>query len=290
MTACSWTTRSPRSTTNCTAAAALGDDRTREIAARSPTAAEPAVRLAILAALSAAADEITAALLDYPGSPAVVGPARRRRDRRRGARHRTEADADRRARRDDGDASARISLRLSEALKSRHRRRRRARRRLGEHLAGARRDRRAAPRAVRRVGFGAGFAVRHRLRWSRRRPRRRGRGGASAASASPAGSTADDLAQPAGRAVSIPRHVTTNAQESDVHHDLPAARADQPGRPHRPRLAHRPLRGRPDRGRRRPASRATARTSSPERISVEMDGPTLSVMRPAAGRAVRPVR
>ncbi len=101
-----------------TAAAALGDDRVREIAAALATAAAPAVRLAILGALAAAADEITAALLDSPGSPAV-------------AVH-LDADDIRIAvsvpvpdstepvppRADDGDASARISLRLSESLKT----------------------------------------------------------------------------------------------------------------------------------------------------------------------------
>ena len=55
-----------------TATAALGDDRVREVAAALATAAQPAVRLAILGALAAAADEITAALLDSPGSPAVA--------------------------------------------------------------------------------------------------------------------------------------------------------------------------------------------------------------------------
>src|SRR5581483_8235149 len=99
------------------AAAALGDDRAKEIAAALATAATPAVRLALLRAVSEAADEITAALLDYPGSPAVAvhldgdeitvdvhaaAPA-------------TEPDE---PRRDDGEATARISLRLTEALKA----------------------------------------------------------------------------------------------------------------------------------------------------------------------------
>ena len=53
------------------AAAALGDEQTRNTADALATAAEPAMRLAVLAALSAAADEITAALLDSPGAPAV---------------------------------------------------------------------------------------------------------------------------------------------------------------------------------------------------------------------------
>lgn len=100
------------------AAAALGDERTQQIASGLANAADTAVRLALVSAVSAAADEITAALAeaDTPGSPSVrvsldgddlrvsvatlpttqeqVGPA------------------------DDGDATARISLRLSDALKT----------------------------------------------------------------------------------------------------------------------------------------------------------------------------
>jgi hypothetical protein len=99
------------------AAAALGDDRAREIAAALATAATPAVRLALLGAVSETADEITAALLDFPGSPAVavrldgdeIVVDVRATD--------TAVDADE-PRRDEGDASARISLRLSEALKA----------------------------------------------------------------------------------------------------------------------------------------------------------------------------
>jgi hypothetical protein len=98
------------------AAAALGDERTREIAASLGTAAAPAVRLAVLNALSAAADEITAALLDHPGSPTV---SIRLDDDEVHINVQTTAEpappAEGRA--DDGDASARISLRLSEALK-----------------------------------------------------------------------------------------------------------------------------------------------------------------------------
>jgi hypothetical protein len=96
------------------AAAALGDDRARDVAASLANAALPAVRLALLAALAAAADEITAALLDSPGAPAV------------GVRLDTEeirvvvttSDAEPAQRTDEGDASARISLRLSESLKT----------------------------------------------------------------------------------------------------------------------------------------------------------------------------
>jgi len=98
-----------------TAAAALGDERTREIAAALATAAAPAVRLAVLDAVSAAADEITAALLDHAGSPSVSV-------RQDGDEVRITVQAESHAaagpRRDDGDTSARISLRLSETLKS----------------------------------------------------------------------------------------------------------------------------------------------------------------------------
>ena len=97
-------------------AAALGDERTKQTAAALATAAAPSMRLAILSAVSAAADEITAALLDSPGSPAVTvhldGD-----DLRVEVRATTEQPAAA-APADEGDASARISLRLSEALKA----------------------------------------------------------------------------------------------------------------------------------------------------------------------------
>jgi hypothetical protein len=95
-------------------AAALGDERTQQTASVLAAAAGPALRLAILSAVSAAADEITAALLDSPGSPAIAvhldGD-----DVRVEVRAMVEQAA---APADDGDASARISLRLSEALKA----------------------------------------------------------------------------------------------------------------------------------------------------------------------------
>ena len=98
------------------ATAALGDDRAKEIAASLSAAAEPAVQLALVAALSAASDEITAALLDAPGAPAVtvrLSDGRAQFEvRQSDERDSTPPPAD------DADASARISLRLSEALKS----------------------------------------------------------------------------------------------------------------------------------------------------------------------------
>ncbi|MDP9092767.1 MAG: hypothetical protein M3N95_07455 [Actinomycetota bacterium] len=98
------------------AAAALGDERTQQIATTLASAVTPAVRLAIMSAVSSAADEITAALLDSPGAPVVCVQLD-------GADIRVDVRASDPAPRasatpDDGDASARISLRLSEALKA----------------------------------------------------------------------------------------------------------------------------------------------------------------------------
>src|SRR6266536_1772933 len=92
------------------AAAALGDDRAREIAAALATAAAPAVRLAVLNVVASAADEITAALLDYPGSPAIS--VRLDGDQLVIDVHVTQqmAETDD-PRRDEGEANARISLR-----------------------------------------------------------------------------------------------------------------------------------------------------------------------------------
>src|SRR4051812_29224364 len=96
------------------AAAALGDDRTKEVAAALGAASSSAVRLALLHAVTEAADEITAALLDYPGAPAVtvhLDGDDLALDVR--ATHTEEAP-----RADEGEATARISLRLTEALKA----------------------------------------------------------------------------------------------------------------------------------------------------------------------------
>jgi hypothetical protein len=96
-------------------AAALGDERTQQIAASLATTAVPAVRLAIMTALASAADEITAALLDLPGSPAVSVQLD-------GADVHIDVRSTQTAQEaplpDDGDANARISLRLSESLKA----------------------------------------------------------------------------------------------------------------------------------------------------------------------------
>lgn len=96
------------------AAAALGDDATRRVADALSAAAEPATRLAILAAVTAAADEVTAALLDSPDASSLAvrldGDELRIEVRVIEAHHEAPAE--------DADASARISLRLSEALKA----------------------------------------------------------------------------------------------------------------------------------------------------------------------------
>ena len=99
------------------AAAALGDDRTKEIAAALTAATAASVRLALLHAVTEAADEITAALLDYPGSPGVgvhLDGAEISVDVRP-TQVADDADA---VRHNEGDPSARISLRLSDALKA----------------------------------------------------------------------------------------------------------------------------------------------------------------------------
>jgi hypothetical protein len=100
--------------TQLSAAAALGDERTQQIAAALAEAVAPALQLAIMSALSAAADEVTAALLDVPGAPAVsvsLDSDEVRIDVRATATEPAEPG-------DDGEATARISLRLSEALKT----------------------------------------------------------------------------------------------------------------------------------------------------------------------------
>lgn len=96
------------------AAAALGDDTTRATAEALVVAAEPAVRLALLGAMAAAADEITVALLDAPGTPAVA--VRLDADQVR-VEVRTTQTVDAPVDVPDDDTTARVSLRLPEALK-----------------------------------------------------------------------------------------------------------------------------------------------------------------------------
>lgn len=98
-----------------TAAAALGDESTRAIADALASAAEPAVRLAVLEAVSAAADEITESLLDAPGSPAVS--VRLDHDELRVEVRLAPVAEATPAPVDEGENDARISLRLPDALK-----------------------------------------------------------------------------------------------------------------------------------------------------------------------------
>ena len=106
-----------------TAAAALGDERTREIATALAATARSSVRLAILDALSAAAAEITDALYaggDGGASPAVTvhldAPDTVRFSVSGPPSEPAEPMTPNRV--EDGDATARISLRLSDSLKS----------------------------------------------------------------------------------------------------------------------------------------------------------------------------
>ena len=97
------------------AAAALGDERTAQIAGALAGTADAAVRLAILAAVSDAAAEITSTL-DTHGGPAVTVVLD-------GDEIRVDVSAPTpnvasQPPPDDGDATARISLRLSEKLKA----------------------------------------------------------------------------------------------------------------------------------------------------------------------------
>ncbi len=104
--------------TQLAAAAALGDDATRRVAEALSAAAEPATRLAILAAVTAAADEVTAALLDSPDAPVLavrLDGDELRIEVRAAEQHHEPAAVSAGT---EADASARISLRLSEALKS----------------------------------------------------------------------------------------------------------------------------------------------------------------------------
>jgi hypothetical protein len=94
---------------------ALADERTREVAAALGDASAAAARLVLLEALSDAATELTQALLDLSGSPAVAlrldGSEVSFDVRPQDAAAPPVASAE------DGDASARITLRLSERLK-----------------------------------------------------------------------------------------------------------------------------------------------------------------------------
>ena len=98
------------------ASAALGDERTQQIASSLAGTVDSSVRLALLAAVSAAAGEITAALFEAQDGPAVTvaldGDEIRIDITRTAEAPATPPSSD------EGEATARISLRLSEKLKA----------------------------------------------------------------------------------------------------------------------------------------------------------------------------
>jgi Arc-like DNA binding domain len=102
------------------AAAAIGDDAAKAVAEALSVASGPAVRWAVMGAVSAAADEITAALLDCPGAPSVairLDGEELRVDVRPNESEPGDAGEEQAAMADDTDSTARISLRLPEAMK-----------------------------------------------------------------------------------------------------------------------------------------------------------------------------
>ncbi|MGI8667749.1 MAG: hypothetical protein ACR2N4_17270 [Jatrophihabitans sp.] len=102
-------------------AAALGDERTREIADALASASLPAVRLAILDVLAAAGTELTEALYQAGGSlpaAAVTMHLDGEQVRFRVSAPPAEEVEPARERSEDGEASARISLRLPESIKA----------------------------------------------------------------------------------------------------------------------------------------------------------------------------
>lgn len=106
------------------AAAALGDERTQQVAQALSTTAESAVRLAILDAVAATAGEVTAALFEASGGDASPGVSAGLvgDEIRISVSHpplsAEPSEAPDPGRTDEGEATARISLRLSEALKA----------------------------------------------------------------------------------------------------------------------------------------------------------------------------
>jgi hypothetical protein len=99
-------------------AAALGDEAAQQVAKVLAAAAEPAVRLAILGAVTAAADDVTVALLDVPTAP-VVAVRLDGDDVRIDVRGTEQVSPPDETPVDlpDEDATARVSFRLPEALK-----------------------------------------------------------------------------------------------------------------------------------------------------------------------------
>ncbi len=101
------------------AAAALGDERTQQIADALAGTAGSAVRLALLGAASAVAADVSAALFDVPGAAGSAVSVRLDGDELQivvtPPADTSGPDA---PSPDDNDTTARISLRLSEALKA----------------------------------------------------------------------------------------------------------------------------------------------------------------------------
>jgi hypothetical protein len=101
------------------AAAALGDDRTKQIADALAGAAAAAVRLALLSAASAVAADVSAALFDVTETAGAAVSVHLDGDELRVVvTPPAEASTAEAASPDDNDTTARISLRLSEALKT----------------------------------------------------------------------------------------------------------------------------------------------------------------------------
>jgi hypothetical protein len=106
--------------TQLAAAAALGDDVARVTADALIAMTEPAVRLALLGAVAAAANDITTGLLDWPGAPVVsvrIDGDDVRIEVRPSAPGQPGPEPPVTGL-DEGDNAARISLRLPESLKS----------------------------------------------------------------------------------------------------------------------------------------------------------------------------
>jgi hypothetical protein len=108
-------------TDQLTASAALGDDRTRQIASALAVSAASAIRLATINAVSAAVDEVNTALLAGPASSGITVSVRLENDEPVISVHEAPDQALPAEPADsagDGEASARISLRLPETLKA----------------------------------------------------------------------------------------------------------------------------------------------------------------------------
>ena len=99
------------------AVADLGDEATQRTAAKLTAAVEPALRLALLAAAGAIVDDITVALLDVPGAPTLL-VRMAGEDLEVETRLAEPEPEPAPSVGDDEDYSARISLRLPEALKT----------------------------------------------------------------------------------------------------------------------------------------------------------------------------